>query len=105
MAKYWATTFNKVKTVHDFLLIHQWMPEMEKSVQIVQGMENIVGHSQPLPNTEAHDSNEDGTTIEISSAPTFGLDDNNVDEAQQPLPSDDFITVLEDEVSSVELDV
>lgn len=70
-------------------------------MQKVQDMENVAGTSKPLPpNTEDHDSNEDGTAIEIISAPTFGIDENNNNEVQQPLPSDDFIMVLDDEYSS-----
>lgn len=45
-------------------------------------MENVAGPSKPLPNNEVHDSNEDDTAIEISSAPTIGLDENSIDEVK-----------------------
>ena len=48
-------------------------------------------------NDEAHDSNDEGTTIEISSAPLLGLDDDNIDDVEQPLRSNDFIMVIDDE--------
>lgn len=97
---YWATMINNAKTMHDILSVQQWMSDMENTVQKVQEMENVVGPSKPPPNNKAHDSNKDGTAIKISSTPTFGLDENNNDEVQQPLPSDDFIIVLDDEESS-----
>lgn len=55
---------------------------MEDNVQKVHEMENVIGTSKPPPNEEAHDSNDDGTIIEISSAPMFGLDDDNLDDIQ-----------------------
>lgn len=73
---------------------------MENAVQKVQEMENVVGPSMPPPKNEVQDSNDDETTIETNSALTFGLDENNVDEVQQPLPSDDFIMFLDDEETS-----
>lgn len=63
-------------------------------------MENVFGPSHPCTKNEAHKSNEDGSEIEISSAPTFSLDDNDKDEIKQPLPLDDLIMVLDDEDSS-----
>lgn len=64
-------------------------------------MENNTGGSKPpLTKTEAHDCNEGGTKIKIIFEPLFGLDDEYFDEVQQPLPSDNFIIVLDDEESS-----
>lgn len=45
-------------------------------------MENAAAPSKPPPNNKVHESNEDGTAIDISSAPTFGLDENTNDEVQ-----------------------
>lgn len=87
--------------VHDIITIQQLMSEMENTLQKVQDKEYIVGTSKPYPlNTKEHDSNEDETMIEISSAPTFSLDYKNNDEDQQPLSSDDFIMVLDEAESS-----
>lgn len=58
------------------------MSDIENTVHKAQEMENIVGPSNPPPNNEARYSNEDGTAIEISFAPMFGLDDNNLDDVQ-----------------------
>lgn len=73
---------------------------MEATIQNAQQMENIVGTSKPPSNVEDHDSNDDDTTVEISSAPMLGFDDDNYDDIQQPLPSSDCIMVLDDEESS-----
>mgnify|MGYP001546599085 CR=1 FL=1 len=63
-------------------------------------MENVVGTSKPPTTDEAHDSNEDGTAIEINSTPMFGLNDDNLDDVQQLPPSNDFIMIVDDEESS-----
>lgn len=73
---------------------------MELIVQQSHNMENVFGPSNLPQNDEVHDSNNDRTAIKISSAPMFGLDDYNFDDVQQPLPSADFIMVLDDEESS-----
>ena len=48
---------------------------MDNIILKVNEMENVVGTSKPPSNEEARDSNDDGTVIEINSAPMFGLDD------------------------------
>ena len=73
---------------------------MEATVQNAHQLENIVDTSKFPPNAEDHDSNDDESAIEISSTPMFGLDEENFDDVQQPLPLDDFIIVLDDEESS-----
>lgn len=92
--------FNNAKTVHDILAIQQWMSSMELTIQKAKNTENMVDHSNPPQNDEAHDSNDEGTAIEISLAPMFHLDDDNLDDIQQPIPSDDFIMVIDDDESS-----
>ena len=80
VAKYWDSIINNAKTIHDIFAIQQWMTTMEETVQQVHNMEDVVGPSKPLPNEEAYDSNEDGTTIEISSDSMFGIDDDKYDD-------------------------
>ena len=36
VAKYWAIMINNAKTVHDILVIQQWMSTMEQTVQQAQ---------------------------------------------------------------------
>lgn len=77
------------------------MSNMEQTIHRVQAIEANSGGSKPLITCiEVHDSNEYGTKTMISSELVFGLDDENVDELQQPRPSDDFKMVLNDEESS-----
>ena len=45
--------------------------------------------SKPPPTPTARDSQDEGTPIEVSSAPTFGFDDFDLNEVNQPNPSDD----------------
>lgn len=86
---------NNAKTVQKILAIQQSMSTMEHIVQQVQDMEDVVGPSNPPVNDEVHDSNDDGIAIEISSAPIFGLDEENLDDIQQPPTSNDFIMVVD----------
>lgn len=97
VTRYWSNFISNAKTVHDILSIHQYMSTMEATVQNSHQLDNVVGTSKPLLNEEDHDSNNDETTIEISSAPMFGLDEHNFEDVQQTLPSDDFIMVLNDD--------
>ena len=55
---------------------------MDNIVQKIQDVENVVCTSKPPPNDDAHDSNIEGTAIEISSAPIFGLDYDNLEDIQ-----------------------
>lgn len=73
VAKYWAKTINNAKTVHDILSIQQWLSTMEQIVQQAQLMENIVGPSNAHVNDKSNDSNDDDTTIDISSSHMFGI--------------------------------
>lgn len=73
---------------------------MEATVQQAQTLHDDVGPSQPPPTNEVQGSNEDGTTIEISSELVFGLDDLDIDEIDQPVNSDDFMLIFDDEESS-----
>ena len=100
MAIYWATSMKNAKMIHDILSIQQRMSTMQATVQTTHQMENVVGTTKSPPNDEDHDSNNEGTTIEISSTPMFGLDDDNFEDVQQPPLSDEFIMVIDDEESS-----
>ena len=86
VAKYWADFINNAKTVHDILSIQQWMSTMGETVLNAHQLEKIVGTSKPSPNVEDHNSNEEEISIEISSTPMFGLDEDNFDDIQQPYP-------------------
>lgn len=59
-----------------------------------------VGPSNPPSTGEAQDSNVDGTAIEISSSPMFGLDDIDLENGRQPPHSDEFLMVFDEEESS-----
>lgn len=73
---------------------------MEETVQQAQVVESSAGPSKPHVNVEDHDSNDYGTAIEISSAPTLGFHENTFEDVQHPIPDDDFMMVLDDEESS-----
>lgn len=66
---------NNGKKVDGILTIQQRMLDMENTVQKILDMGKKFGPSKPPTNNEAHDSNDDGTTTEISSALIFCLDD------------------------------
>lgn len=100
VAKYWATMINNAKTIHDIMVIQQWVNAMERSILQAHNLENVVGPLNPPQHGEAYDSKDEGTTIKIRSAPMFGLDDDNPEDVQQPPLSNDFIIVLDDEESS-----
>lgn len=99
-AKYWADTFNNAKEVHDILKIKQWISQMEATVQQAQFMPGGIGPSKPPQHEEVHDSNADGTTIKISSAPMFDFDEEDMEDVQQPPPSEEFMMVFNDDKSS-----
>lgn len=52
------------------------------------------------PTAENHDSKDDGTAIEINSGTMFGLDDLDVNEIDQPVQSDDFMMIFDEDESS-----
>ena len=72
---------------------------MEVKMQQAQTLQGGAGPSQP-PNAENHDSNGDGTAIDISSSLMFGLDDLDIDERDQPAHSDDFVMIFDEEEES-----
>lgn len=97
VAKYWADSINNAKPVHGILSIQQWMSSMVANVQTAHQLENDVGPSNPPPNVEDHNSNEEEIAIEISSAHMFGFDEDKFDDVKQPLPSDDFTMIMYNE--------
>lgn len=77
------------------------MSDIKDTMQKVQAMEvDVVTPKPPQTNTEDHDSNEGNIAIVIRVEPLLCLNDNNNDDFQQPLPSDDFIMVLDNEESN-----
>lgn len=72
MAKYWADAINNAKIVATILKVQNWMDKMAETIRNAQSVQDTVGPSKPPP---IHDSQEDGTVIDVSSAPTFGFDD------------------------------
>lgn len=73
---------------------------METIVQKDQNLQDGAGPSKPPPTNENHDSNDDGTAVEISSGTMFGLDDIDLDDVQQPPNSEEFLMVFDNEDSS-----
>lgn len=73
---------------------------METTVQQAQNLQGGAGPSKFPPSEEIHDSNDDGTIVEISSGPISGLDDIDLDDVQHPPISDEFLMVFEDEESN-----
>lgn len=73
---------------------------METTFQHAQCLEGGAGPSKPPKHNACHDSNNDGTTMEISSGPILGFDDIDLDDVQQPPNSDEFLMVFDDEESS-----
>ena len=73
---------------------------MEATIQQDQNLQGGDGPSKPPPTAETHDSNDDGTAVEINSGPMFGLDDTDLDDVQQLPSSDEFLVVFNDEGSS-----
>lgn len=73
---------------------------MAKTIQKAQDLQSYIGPSKPTLTAEVHASNEDSNAIKVSSRPTFGLDDLDMTEVNQPTRSDDFMMVFDEEYSS-----
>ena len=73
------------------------MAETIRNAQTTPGGEGPL-KSPPTPNVR--DSQHDGTAIEVSSAPRFGLDDFDINEVNQPTPSDDDLMIFDEEKAS-----
>ena len=73
---------------------------MEATIQQAQNFQGGVSPSKPPPIVEVHDSNDDGTAVEISSGLVFGLHEFDLEGVQQPPNSDEFLIAFDDEESS-----
>lgn len=71
VAEYWADAINNANTVATILKVQDWMSSMAETIQKTQALQSGAGSSKPTPNFEIKTSNEDGTTIEVSSGPTL----------------------------------
>lgn len=72
---------------------------MEATMQHAHNVHHV-GSSKHPPTAATHGSNDDGTVIVVSSRPTFGLDDLDMHEVDQPAQSDDFMMIFDEEESS-----
>ncbi|XP_023739643.1 uncharacterized protein LOC111887702 [Lactuca sativa] len=54
----------------------------------------------PSPTPTVNPSQDEGSAIELSSAPTFSLDDEDIQEVNKPNPSDDDLMMFEEEEES-----
>ena len=70
------------------------MSKIEATVQHAHVQIGGVSPSNPPPTLETHDSNVDGSAIEINSRPMFGLDDIELEDVQQPPHSGEFLMVF-----------
>ena len=59
------------------------MLSMAETIQRAQALQHDIGPSQPPP-TQVQDSHEDGTAIEVNSAPTIGFHDLDATKVNQP---------------------
>ncbi|XP_023768538.1 uncharacterized protein LOC111917106 [Lactuca sativa] len=100
VAKYWADTINNANTVATILKVQNWMGEMAEIIHKAQSNPDGVGSSRTPPTTADNNSQEDGTAIEVSSAPTFGFDDFDMNEVNQPEQSDDVMMIFDEEEES-----
>ena len=64
------------------------------------GTSNVPPTSPPVPPTAVNPSQDEEPAIELSSAPTFGFDDEDIQEVNKPNPSDDDLMMFEEEEES-----
>ena len=76
------------------------MDEIDDTIRKAQAVNVDQGPSNPLPASKIQESQEEGTTIEVSSAPTFGFDYFDLNEVNQPNPSDDDLMMFDEEEES-----
>ena len=96
VAKYWADAINNAYTVSGILHIQDWMSQMADSLLKAQAASAAQHTSQVPPTTVLETSQDEGPEIAISSAPTFGLDDDEVQEVNKPSPSDDDLMMFDE---------
>lgn len=100
MAKYWSYAINNANTVATILNVQDWMTLMAETIRNAQSIPDHEGPSKPPPTSVVHESQDDGTAIEVSSGPTFGFDDLDMNEANQPEQSDDTMMIFDEEKES-----
>ena len=100
VAKYWANAINNANTISTFCKVHALMDNMADTIRKAQEVTADQTPSKPPPSTIAKDSQDVGTEIEVSSAPTFGFDDVDLQEVNQPIPSDDDLMMFVEEEES-----
>ena len=64
------------------------------------GTSNVPPTSTPVPPTAVNPSQDEEPAIELSSAPTFGFDDEYIQEVNKPNPSNDDLMMFEEEEES-----
>lgn len=90
---------NNANTVATILKVQDWMTSIAETIKKAQALQSGSGPSNPTLTAEINAYNEDGTTIEVSSGPTIGLDDLDMTEVSQPTQSYDFMMMFDDKVS------
>lgn len=91
---------NNANIVATILKIQDWMTTMSETIRNSQNIPDGAGSSKPPTTTNVRESNEDETTIEVSSGPTFGFDDFDVNEVNQLEQSDDLMIIFDEEEES-----
>ncbi|KAL7589609.1 hypothetical protein Lser_V15G41252 [Lactuca serriola] len=100
VAKYWADAINNANTAANILKIQDWMSAMETNIQQTQQIAaDQHDHQAPRSPTVAGSQDEE-PEIEVSTAPIFGIDDDEPQEVNKPSPSDDDLMMFDEDKES-----
>ena len=103
VARYWANSISNAHTVATILKVQSRMAKTEIKAQAsttAAGTSNVPPTSPPVPPTAVNPSQDEEPAIELSSAPTFDFDDEDIQEVNKPNPSDDDLMMFEEEEES-----
>ena len=100
VTKYWAYAINNANTVANILKVQDWMTTMDETIRNARSIPDTVGSSKPPPTKTVQDSQENGTEVAISSGPTFGFDEIDLNEVNQPKHFEEFMMIFDDEEES-----